>query len=530
VVLGAGAWVAGVALTGAAAWLLVRAASLPPVLTLSVAVVTVRTSAVARPLLRYAERLVSHRVAFDRLGSWRAQVYADLVPRVPGALTQRRGELLTRVVEDVDAQVDGLLRGRLPAVSAGLALVLAVGAAVAVRPQAGLVLVAGLLVSALLAPALAGRRARWQDERTAAARAELADALVETVDGMEELATRAAGTALRVPVERSAAVARLEAHAARSAGAAAGLAQLGLGLTVAGIAVVASAAVRSGPLSPEFAAVLLLGAVTLLEPVLALPEAAVARVRAAGASARLAAIAARPVTVAARQGPEPELTSSSIGIRNLTAGWDGEREPALCGLDLDLAPGARIAVLGPSGSGKSTLAAVLVRLLDPRDGSIELGGIDVRTLPAEAVRARIALVGDGVDHVFASTVRENLRLARPRASDDELRAVLAQVRLGRWLDELPDGLDTWLGEGGATISGGERRRLVTARALLADPDVLVLDEPTEGLDEPTAQALMSDLLAASSGRSVLLLTHRTEGLELVDAVHELHAGRFLISV
>ncbi|GAA4963694.1 hypothetical protein GCM10023225_03680 [Kineococcus glutinatus] len=186
-----------------------------------------------------------------------------------------------------------------------------------------------------------------------------------------------------------------------------------------------------------------------------------------------------------------------------------------------------MAVVGASGSGKSTLAAVLVRLLDARAGEVLLGGADVRGLRGDDVRRRVAVVGDEAGHVFATTLRENLRLARPGATDGELRAVLERVRLGSWLARLPGGLDAPLGTGGGTVSGGERRRLLLARALLADPAVLVLDEPTEGLDEPTAQALVADLLDAAAGRAVLLLTHRQEGLDRVERVLRLAGGRLV---
>jgi ATP-binding cassette subfamily C protein CydCD len=529
IALGAAAWLAGVTLTAAAGWLLVRAATLPPVLTLSAAVVTVRASAVARPLLRYLERLTAHEVGFARLGQWRSSVYADLIPRVPGVGRQRRGELLSRIVEDVDLRVDGLLRGRLPAAAAGLTLATAVLAALVLVPLTAPALALGLLIAAVLAPALAARQATRQDARTARARAELADAVVETVDGLEDLAGRGTDAGLRIPVQRGQALARAEARSARTAGAAGALAHLGLGVAVVGTALAVAAATTAGRIGAELAAVVLLGVLTLAEPLLTLPEAAIAGRRGAGAAARLSALSHRPAQPAqppqsalpAQPGRDAPAPAGTLTVRGLVAGWDPARPAVLNGLELRLPPGARIAVLGRSGSGKSTLAAVLAGLLDPVAGSVDWPG---------GRPGRVALVGDDVDHVFASTVRENLRISRPGAGDDDLRAALAQVRLAGWLSGLPHGLDTWLGEGGTTMSGGERRRLVTARALLADPDLLILDEPTEGLDEPTAEALIADLLRAAGRRRVLLLTHRREGLAQMSAVHTLEtAGKPLAS-
>ncbi|MEV6597788.1 thiol reductant ABC exporter subunit CydC [Actinoplanes sp. NPDC051346] len=503
VALGTAAWLAGIVLTGAAAWLLVRAAALPPVLTLSTAVVLVRGSAVARPLLRYLERLVSHDVAFARLADWRSRVFADLIPRVPGPGTRRRGDLLTRIGADVDARVDGLLRGRLPALSAALTLAVATAVAVAGVPAVALPLGAGLLISAVGAPALAAWHATRTEAATGRARAELRDAVVETVDGIEELAGRG-GHALDVPDRRSRTLARWETRAARAAGAAAALNLLGTGVAVVGTAVVLR---DTSGISPEWAAVLLLAVVALGEPTSALPDAAIARRRAAGARERLADI--RQQRPSATRTP---AESAGVVVRGLVAGWDPERRPALRGVDLDLPPGATVAVLGPSGGGKSTLAAVLAGLLDPRAGTVSRP-------------ARTVLVGDEADHVFASTVRENLRLAKPAATDPELGAALTRVGLGPWLAGLPQGLDTWLGAGGGTVSGGQRRRLATARAVLAEPRLLLLDEPTEGLDEAGAAALMADLLDAAQGCTVVLFTHRTEGLDRVDAAYRLRDGR-----
>jgi len=556
VALGSGSSLAGLLLTGAAAWLLVRAATLPPVLTLSAAVVLVRGSAVARPLLRYAERLVAHDVAFARLGARRSRVYAALIPRVPGRRLRRRGDLLTRVVDDVDARVDGLLRGRLPALAATVTLAIATLAAVAIAPAAAVPLAIGLLTTAVLAPARAARQAGREDAATAAARARLHDSMVETVDGVEELPGGS-----RVPEERSRTLARLESRAARAAGQATALAHLGWGIAVTGVA---WALAHAATLAPEWTAVLLLTVVALGETALTLPDAAVAHRRDAGAAARLADLTSSPIP-ATFPTPPAEMTSAplpahraemtspptpahpvgvtspptpaapaadisgfsprraigDIAVRGLSAGWDSARAPALHDFDLDLPAGARVAVVGRSGSGKSTLGAVVARLLDPRSGTITAGGRDLRALPEQEIRGRIVLVGDETGHVFASTVRENLRLARPAATDDELLAVLRRVRLDGWLATVPGGLDSWLGTGGATMSGGQARRLATARALLADPEVLILDEPTEGLDTDLAEALMADLLDAAAGRTVLLLTHRPEGLDRVDRVIDL---------
>jgi ATP-binding cassette subfamily C protein CydCD len=204
--------------------------------------------------------------------------------------------------------------------------------------------------------------------------------------------------------------------------------------------------------------------------------------------------------------------STGVRIRGLEAGWG--HTPTLKDLDLDLEPGTRTAITGRSGSGKTTLAMVLARLLDPRKGTITLNGQDIREIEEDEIRKHIVLIGDDTNHIFASTVRENLRLAKPDATDDEIRQALRRVHLGDWTDRL----DTWLGTGGSTISGGQARRLATARALLADPQLLILDEPTEGLDEPTARALMTDLLDATAGRTVLILTHRREGLERTEVL------------
>jgi ATP-binding cassette subfamily C protein CydCD len=305
----------------------------------------------------------------------------------------------------------------------------------------------------------------------------------------------------------------------------------------------------------ETCAVLLLGILALGDVNAPLPDAVLARTRARSARRRLGEVlasappatdpiiplrlprgrdlrahtltAAWPASTTPRNpAPTPvrEVIAAAAGVAAPAGPHDHPGADVLRGLDLDLPAGSRMAVRGRSGAGKSTLVAVLLRFLDPRDGTLTLGRRPTRALLGNDVRAVVGLVSDD-EHVFATSVRENLRLARPGATDPDLVAALQRARLGPWLAGLPRGLDTWLGESGTRMSVGERRRLAITRALLADQPILILDEPAESLDEPTARAVLADVFAASGHRSVLLVTHRAEGLDQVDRVFRMENGR-----
>lgn len=506
---------AGVALTATAAWLITRASSHPPVLVLMVAIVGVRTFGIARPVLRHAERLLSHDVALHELARHRTAVYAALVPLVPGALRvagPRRGDLLASVVDDVDSLLDARLRVRQPVVTALSVGLLAAGLAWWWAPEAGIV-VAALVAVGVLAGLWGRHGARAAEPDHVRHRAHLSTLVEETVASRDELRQwQAAPAALAAVDTEGAALGRAVRRSVRAVSIGHALVRLATGAAVVAVA----ATVPAGAVPPATLALLLLLPVALGEVLAPLADAGALSVRTDAAQARLDRLTALEPLVEdpARPVPVPDVPRS-VTLTGVSAGWG--TEPCLHDLDLTVRPGERVAVRGPSGSGKSTLAALLVRHLDPVAGSVRLGALDVRDASLDDVRREVLLIGDD-PHVFASSVCENVRLARPGAGDEEVADALARARLGAWVRSLPDGMHTLVGSAGVAVSGGERARIGVARALLADPAVLVLDEPTAHLDTATADEVAQVLLTQRPGRAVVWVTHGTVGLDRVDAV------------
>ena len=523
--LGALAVLAGVGLLATSGYLISRAALQPPVLALGVTIVGVRFFGISRAVLRYLERLVSHDAALRAQSTLRVQLFARLEPLVPAGLPGiRAGDLLSRFVGDVDELQELWLRVAGPA---AVALVAGVAAAVAAGlflPAAGLALAVVLAVAGLGVPWLAERSAAEAAGRESSARAGLATELVDALAAAPEL------LAFGAEDEAAARVAAcddgLTALRRRSAMTLAGGEGVMVALSgIAAVAVLAAAvpAVHRGALEGVMLGMLALLALGAFEAVRPLPAAATQRPATAAAAARVLDLTDRTAPVADPAQPLEPVGRGRVELRGVRVSYDDEA-PVLDGIDLVLEPGQVTALTGPSGAGKTTLARLLVRFLDPQSGRVLLDGVDVRDHAQADVRQVVGLAGD---HIFPTSVRENLLIARPGAADAELEDALRRAHAWEWVAQRPGGLDAPVGEDGGLLSGGQRQRLALARALLADVRLLVLDEPAAHLDERAAGELVPELLrsARAAGVGVLLITHGRAGLAEADHVVRLEAGR-----
>ena len=528
--LGAGAVAGAIGLIATSAWLISRSSQHPQESAVAIAIVGVQFFALARGLCRYGERLVGHDAAFRVLASLRVSVYERLERLAPlGLPAFRDGDLLARLVHDVDSLQDLLLRVVPPFAIALLVGVATVSLVWWMLPAAGLILLVALLIAGMLLPWLTGTLAARSEAKQAAARGLLTESVVDLFEGAPELIVNgAAPEQLRHTLAADGKLTQVAQATSRTAGIGQGLTSLCCGLAMWGSLLVGVDAVHSGRLDGVLLAGIALIPLVAFELVTGLPAATQTLQRVRQAAARVQEVLDTPPPVAEPAHPRMLDTQQShhLRARGLICSYPRARHPALNGIDLDLSPGRRIAIVGPSGAGKSTLAGVLLRFLPYQGSFVELDGLEASQLDGEEIRRVVGLVSQDT-HVFDSTLEENLRLARREATAEELRNALAAARLLDWVDELPLGLATELGERGARMSGGQRQRLAIARALLAHFPILILDEPGEHLDTQTADAIVADLLTSTQDRATLLITHRLAGLDEVDEVIALDRGRTL---
>jgi thiol reductant ABC exporter CydC subunit len=506
--LGTAAEVCTIGLAGAAAWLIVRAGEQPELAALSLAILGVRAFGTGKGVFRYAERLATHDTGLRSLSEIRAAVVARLADIAPAGIPGwQRGDLLQRVVADIDRLLDLFVRVLGPIVAVAATALGALVVTVVLDVPAGLVLATALVVVGVIMPVLtmAGESAigpALNDRR-----AELADRVLGVTEGMDQLwSNRMLRTRRHEIDEAGTEIDRLEHRRTllrMLTGAVVTAAPL---LTAtATLAVIHS---MNGSLAGPVIGVLVLWPLAILELVGTITEASASVPGIAGAAGRVLAVLDTDDPVTPPSDPQPVAARPTLDLDAMSARWPNAEHDALGPVTMQLAPGASAHIVGPSGSGKSTLAAVLVDFLPAHAGSYRLDDTDAADIVGADVRRRVTWIQQ-LPWIADSTVRENLRIADPDASDTVLVDTLRAVQLGAWFDGLRAGLDTQVGRGGSSMSGGEAQRLALARVLLAGNDVVVLDEPTANLDADTAAQVLDTVLDRCADRTTVLLGHPT---------------------
>lgn len=488
----------------------------------------IRALTMVRIVSRYFEKLVGHDATLRIARDLRVWFFARALPLAPGKLgNTRTGELLARLMGDI-AEVDGLfVRAIGPLLAMGVVTVAALLAAWLVYWPAALLLLLLAVVIGLWVPLLAVRGGNRGEGERAQRRASLRTLAFEGLEGAADLLAQQAQGRWIVQVDEAA---RKVASSDRRRRRHLLTAQLLHGLCAsAGLVAIIALALdghAARGLAPALAAALVFMTVALLELWAGAGLAWQSLVAGRVAAARLQAIVEQAPAVSDPSRPQPLRDAgpmTGLSLHGVRFAWPGQARPVLDGLDLSLAPGQRIAIGGDSGSGKSTLSLLILRQADPQAGQLLWNGQDLRELALAQWHQQLAWMPQGAP-VFAGTLAENLCLGDAGADDARLWEVLERVRLADWA-RATGGLQQWLGENGATVSGGQARRLALARALLRPGPLVLLDEPTEGLDVDTANALLADLPAALGGRSLLMITHDALPAGVVDVQYRLQGGR-----
>jgi len=539
ILLGCATVASNMGLLGMAAYLIAAAALKPLLILLTLPIYIVRFMGVSRAVARYAERLVAHDVTFRLLAVLRARVYARLAPLAPARLlAYRSGDVLARLVGDVE-ELQNLYLGVVAPLVVAIAIAALTSSLFALFSRTlAWVALAFLVAAGAGVPLLAGVLSRGLGRRQLTARAALHTEIVDGLQGVQDvLACGHPDRYRRGVATLDGALARVQRRVALTGGARQAVHDLLMNLAMWTLLVLAIPLVAARAIDGVYLGFLALIILVSFEAVQPLGPAVQSLGRSLAAGGRLFEVIDATPVVTDPDAPLPAPTGAGLDVDGVTFSYDRDDDPARAGDDNDddaalrgitfsLRPGRRVAIVGPSGSGKSTIVRLIVRAWDPARGTIRLGGADIRRYRLDDLRAAVGVVAQDT-YIFTDTMRGNLLLARPDATDDDLARALEQAQLADFIRDLPDGLDTWVGEHGLRLSGGERQRLAIARALLKDAPLLILDEATANLDPLTERAVLDALDALMRGRTVLLITHRLVALDRMDEILVLERGRIV---
>ncbi|MFC5370308.1 thiol reductant ABC exporter subunit CydC [Arcanobacterium bovis] len=523
---GTGAVGSGIGLGAVSAWLIARAAQLPPVLDLSVAATGVRAFGVGKAIFRYVERISSHWIALNGMARIRTEVYSQLANSPTDVVTSiRRGDLLARTGTDVDELGNVVVKSLLPAAVAVFTSIIAVAIVASLSPLIGVILALMLLADGVIAPLLSMRGARQAEIDQIQNRARLNASALTMLESAAELRVNGKlADAKRTQQSIEADIQKNRDASAKPQALAGIIGILAMGISIVSALVIGTIQVQQGALSTINLVVCTLTPLAAFEATQKLSDAGIQLVRSAQAALRVMELLNRAHTNvdATKRNATTSYTSSNAGslaAQDLIVGWQDGADIA-GPISLELHAGKSIAIVGASGIGKSTLLYTLAGMLTPHAGTVTLDGQPVHEIAREDISRHLILTAEDA-HIFETSVLENIRVARADVDEQEAIALLKRAGLAQWLADLPDGVHTVVGTDAQTISGGERRRLLLARALASGAQFLLLDEPGEHLDADTADALIHDLLQTSkteNSTGIVLVTHRLSALNSADEV------------